>query len=271
MTHGTMHSDCNACSQVTEHTIVHMRTYRVIGTDGSKDETRSYTVHCLGCQEGSIRMESWHCAADGTEKLIKVDFQPPRLWRREPTWLEELEDREPDLKDLLVEVYSAVSDPQTRLLSMGVRAALDYVMNVILGGDAGTFEKKLDMMVDQGHLTKRQRDNLETVIDAASATSHRGYRPPRHLVEEMVVVMEGLIREHFVTNPMLAHMKLLIPPRPPRLGQAAAATSPQQAAPATPGNMPSPSSAAVAASPVATSAPASPPNNGGGDAGPAQA
>lgn len=174
MSHGTMDSECNACSQVTEHTIVHMYTYKIAGTDGATDETRTFTAHCLGCREGSIRKESWRREADGNEKRVKVDFQPPRLWRREPQWLDELEPLAPDLKDLLIEIYSVPNDQQSRLLSMGVRAALDYVMNVILGGDAGSFEKKLDMMVDKGHITAKHRDNLEVVIDAGSASSHRG-------------------------------------------------------------------------------------------------
>jgi hypothetical protein len=40
--------------------------------------------------------------------------------------------------------------------------------------------------------------------------------PPKELLDEMVTVMEGIIREHYVTGPMLETARTRIPPRPPR-------------------------------------------------------
>ena len=122
-----------------------------------------------------------------------------------------------DLYGLLIEVYSAANDEQTRLLSMGVRAALDSLMTKVLGGDAGPFERKLEMMVEEGHLTNKQKENLSIVIDASSASSHRGFQPPRQLLDEMMAVMEIIVREHYITGPMLETARTQIPPRPPRL------------------------------------------------------
>jgi hypothetical protein len=98
---------------------------------------------------------------------------------------------------------------------MGVRTALDYVMIQIIG-DVGGFENKLGEMVAQGHITEKQKKNLSTVIDAASAAAHRGFKPNRDLLEEMVSTMEGIIRDNYVTGPMLQTLTTLIPPRPPR-------------------------------------------------------
>jgi hypothetical protein len=136
------------------------------------------------------------------------------LWRRAPDWLKEIESTDPDLKGILDEVYSATNDKQVRLLSMGVRSALDYVMTKIIGKDIGSFERKLNEMVEQGHLTERQKVNLNVVIDAGSASTHRSFRPPRQLLEEMVTMMENIIRDHYITGPMLTTAKTLIPPRP---------------------------------------------------------
>jgi Domain of unknown function (DUF4145) len=96
---------------------------------------------------------------------------------------------------------------------MGVRTALDYVMVQIVD-DSRTFEHKLDRMVENGHLSARQKDLLKTVIDAGSAAAHRGFRPARDLLQEMLAVMEGIIREHYITRPMLDTLKTHIPPRP---------------------------------------------------------
>jgi hypothetical protein len=125
-----------------------------------------------------------------------ISFKPPRLWRRAPGWMDQLEEIDPGLSDLLKQVYSAANDEQVKLLSMGIRAALDHVMIKMLGGDFGGFEQKLSQMVEQGHLTPSQKDDLEIVIDAGSASSHRGYRPPRELIDSMMMTMETLIQTH---------------------------------------------------------------------------
>jgi hypothetical protein len=64
--------------------------------------------------------------------------------------------------------------------------------------------------------TKSQRW-AETVIDAGSASQHRGFKPSQDLLDEMLAVMESIIRAHYITGPMLETAKTMIPPRPPRL------------------------------------------------------
>jgi hypothetical protein len=137
------------------------------------------------------------------------------LWTRVPEWIVKLESIDAGLHDLLVEVYSAANDTQTRLFSMGLRAALDHTMTRIVG-DVGGFEQKLDKMVEQRHLSEKQRETLATVIDAGSATAHRGFKPSQDLLEQMLAVMEGIVRDHYITGPMLATMRTTIPPRPTR-------------------------------------------------------
>jgi predicted Fe-S protein YdhL (DUF1289 family) len=218
-----LRSFCNACGRETDHDVVWSSSTSAEGPNGEVAETRIMAVKCRGCGDPAIREEQWYF--DGmpdpeTENiLVSVNYKPARLWRRAPAWLSTLEQTEPDLKGLLDEVYSVTNDQQIRLLSMGVRSVLDHVMNRILGRDAGSFESKLEQMVERDHLTERQRENLAIVIDAGSASTHRSFRPPRELVEEMVTVMESVVREHYITGPMLNTAKTIIPPRPrPRRG-----------------------------------------------------
>jgi hypothetical protein len=105
-----------------------------------------------------------------------VIYEPPRSWWRRPSWLADLDKVAPELKTLLDEIYSATNDQQFRLLAMGVRTALDYVMTHMVG-DIGSFEKKLNMMVEKGHLSRDRKQMLEIVIDAGSAAAHRGFKP----------------------------------------------------------------------------------------------
>lgn len=215
MTGTTIFSFCNGCCRETAHDVVETRTVLIDDPAALKSqwEHRVYlVVRCRGCSEYAVR-EEWR---NDEFSLMKVIFHPPRLWRRAPDWMVYLEREDPNLKELLDEVYSAMNNQQARLLSMGVRSVLDRVMTLILEGDTGGFEQKLEKMVESGHLTEKQRANLDVVIDAGSASTHRGFRPPRALLEEMVIVMDGIVREHFITGPMLKTARLNIPPKPSR-------------------------------------------------------
>lgn len=201
----TIQSPCNTCRRETAHEV---QWKHLGGVNVPRDDVRF--VRCCGCGDLTLRREH----LDGNAVIDSVTFQPPRLWRRPPDWLSQLEPRDPDMHGLLVEIYSAANGEQTRLLAMGVRAALDHLMMLMLGSDKGTFKHKLDEMVQKGHLTKQQRDNLDIVIDAGSASAHRGFKPPVELLDEMIAVTEGLVRGYYITGPMLNTMKAHIPPRP---------------------------------------------------------
>lgn len=213
-------SPCNLCRHETDHDLLDTVTDN---NDPSK-EVAKYTLRCRGCRTFSVRMVEWELEGVGFGGLpvkhsepVRITFWPPRVWAWPPEWLDTLETLDNDLFGLLKEVYSAANDEQVRLLSMGTRTALDHLMNTVLGGDFGPFEKKLGEMVAQGHITGKQKEALEIVIDAGSASSHRAFKPPRQLIQAMLATMEGLIRDHHITGPMLKTAASLIPPRPPRI------------------------------------------------------
>tara|TARA_R110001606_G_scaffold164820_2_gene309211 strand:+ start:363 stop:953 length:591 start_codon:yes stop_codon:yes gene_type:complete len=184
-----------------------------------KEVTETLVLECRGCREIAVLRDNWQyetLEAELKKSLQARTYSPPRLWLRRPDWIDRLEDVDNDLKGLLEEIYSAANDTQVRLLSMGVRTALDHMMNQMLEGDAGNFEDKLKTMVKCNFLTTNQSENLKVVLDAGSATSHRAYKPPRELLEVMVGVVEGLIRDYYISGPMLKTARKLIPPRPPR-------------------------------------------------------
>ena len=216
MTEKILRAPCNLCGQGTEHDVIHTEPASQ-GTDGIEIPARTEVLFCRGCKEVSVRKgiveEKVH--EEGAESRSKITYTPPRLWHQPPKWLSDLEQYDPDLKGLLDEVYSATNDKKIRLLSMGVRSVLDRMMSLALGGDVGSFKQKLSDMVKEDHLTAKQAENLEIVIDAGSASTHRGFKPPRELLKGMVIVMENLVREHYITGPMLQTARVKIPPRPP--------------------------------------------------------
>jgi len=214
---------CNSCFSETEHDVVHGEETVAAQADGSRSPAETTVLRCRGCRSFVLRRETPppHIGTEGgdeSDRVTETTYQPPRLWRRPPEWLAKLDvhgENTLELKALLAEVYSATNDQQFRLLAMGVRAALDNVMTYIVG-DLGSFERKLDAMVAQGHLSKDRKEMLSTVIEAGSAAAHRGFKPPRDLLEHMVTAMEDVIGGHYITGPMLQQLRQHIPPRPSR-------------------------------------------------------
>lgn len=206
----TCQCPCNTCGVETEHDVTLLST---VSEEGLKENpiTREISaISCRGCKTAAIREKIVKKNTEGGQLIYK----PPRLWLQQPKWVED-EAIDNTVYGLLVEVYSAANDNQFRLLAMGVRAVLDYVMTYLVN-DIGGFEKKLDEMVKQEHISRKQKDMLLVVIDAGSATAHRGFKPPRDLLMQMIDVMGIIIRQHYITGPMLQTLKTHIPPRPSR-------------------------------------------------------
>jgi len=55
--------------------------------------------------------------------------------------------------------------------------------------------------------SRNSAEMLDVVIDADSASAHRGYRPPQELIEQMLTVAETIIRDHYIGQPILASEK----------------------------------------------------------------
>lgn len=213
MTKETCQCPCNTCGVETEHDVTLLNTLSEEDFKGKPIKREISAVSCRGCKTAAIREK---IIKDNTEE-DQLIYKPPRLWIQRPKWVEDLDSIDPTIYGLLLEVYSAANDDQFRLLSMGVRSALDHVMTYLVG-DIGGFEKKLDEMVKKKHISENQKDLLLIVIDAGSATAHRGFRPAPALLEQMIAVMETIIRQLYLVGPMLETLKTQIPPRPPPAG-----------------------------------------------------
>ncbi len=202
---------CNTCGVETEHDVIVLNDLREEDSDGNSVHREISAIYCRGCKTAAIR----EIITKENTKEKQLLYKPPRLWLQQPKWIESLESIDPTIHGLLLEVYSAANDDQSRLFSMGIRSALDRVMTYLVG-DIGGFEQKIDDMVKKKHISENQKETIMIVIDASSATQHRGFRPVRDLLEHMIAVLETIIHQLYLLNPMLQTLKTQIPPRPPR-------------------------------------------------------
>lgn len=112
---------------------------------------------------------------------------------------------------LYFEVISAWDKGLFILALSGVRTLIDrYIVKKI--GDIGTFQQKLKRMLEEKHINQRQFELLNTVIEAGNAASHRGFKPEKEMLENLLMVVEDIMSLEYKTL-KFSEYKLLIPKR----------------------------------------------------------
>ncbi len=204
---------CEPCGRETNHEILHSVVSR--GEDESSqiwwyDEDQM--IRCLGC--GTVGIRHLHkFSEDDPEDGPRESFVPPRLMRRMPSWIEDVD---AEVQSILQEVYGALRNGSSRLVAMGVRSLIDAVARDNVG-DRGSFEESLRALKDAGLISETEKEILDVVVDAGSAAIHRGFRPNGGLIGPLLDAAERLINHVYISGPMLREAKKNIPPRPERV------------------------------------------------------
>jgi hypothetical protein len=140
---------------------------------------------------------------------VEPELTSPRVLRQKPDWFDQLPESP---RDLLAEIYSALSLDLRALPAMGVRAVIDVVC-VGLVGDSGTFEKKLERLKEKGYITEMERLILSIAIDTGSASAHRGHVPGHDDLATLLDITEHLLRAQYILPVAAQKMKSNTPPR----------------------------------------------------------
>ncbi len=102
-----------------------------------------------------------------------------------------------EIDAVLHEVYEALNAGHFRLAVMGARAVLD-IMIVDKVTDVGRFDQKLDALVKNDFITKKQREFLDAALDAGNAASHRGHCPKLGDLKRVLDIVESLLNQIYV-------------------------------------------------------------------------
>jgi len=207
---------CNGCRRSTWHTVLHALSQHY-GDENGYEEWTDYTLRCEGCRIVKLRND-W--AGSGMGDEVATTYYPPASLRREPEWVSRWWGT-PGLKDpvrqICQEVYKALQNGMPHLAAMGVRSALEQVMIDKIGGDQDRFDKNLDELYKQGHVSLLMRERLQSVLDAGSATIHRGHTPTKADLDILVTVMEHVIESLYVHEHEVKRMAARTPKRPRKL------------------------------------------------------
>lgn len=116
---------------------------------------------------------------------------------------------------LLREVIGARAAGHRTLAAMGVRAVIDMVCTQIVG-DKNTFKQKIEEIQRLGHLNGDECAAVTTAFDAGSASAHRGYLINQQNLDDLMEIMDHLLRRKYRLSQAAVNIKANTPGRLPR-------------------------------------------------------
>lgn len=195
--------------------------------------TEWFILECRGCENvfvqtvGSNSEDYDHYYDEDGSEAIRysetIRYWPALSKRVKPDWMSEFGIDEPDVELLeaaMLELYGALDNDLRMPAAIGIRTAYD-IASELLGTDPSlTFAEKLDHLVTSGRIGIADKDRLETMVDAGSASAHRGWMPKADELNTIMDVLEHFIQEAFVAparrkklDEGAAKLKKTVPPR----------------------------------------------------------
>jgi hypothetical protein len=228
-------AECSQCGGVRNCDVrgEHSESYN---DDHTWANTKWYILQCRGCEHTFIQTVGtnsedldYYEKNDGsveTSALETIKYWPALSERNKPEWLSMLgiyTENDAGLDEAMLELYGALDGDLRMLAAIGIRTAYD-IASEILGIDPELpFTGKLNALVNSGRIGIVDKDRIETIVDAGSASAHRGWRPKPSDLNTMMDVLEHFIQESFVAparrkklDEDAAKMKKTVPPRSPK-------------------------------------------------------
>ena len=215
---------CNECGG--ERNAFKRTSYSRHGSDDDTSWSATVdTLECCGCNGLSVRRSDYFSEWDdfdsdpftGEQTIIpgiKLSYWPPPLKRKKPKWKRDLPDEV--LRDLMDEVYQALSLDLIVLASIGVGTLIDRAIYLHIDDPGCGFPQKLDILFDRGTIGSDERDTLKIVTDAGNAAAHRGFAPDSEMLATIVDTAESFLHRAFILKNAAAELKVATPPRQPK-------------------------------------------------------
>lgn len=171
-----------------------------------------YILQCRGCEHvfcQTVKIFSeeygheWDVATQEDVVVYDetIEYWPAISKRKMPDWFTPMGfigDYGNALHGAMSELYVALDNDLARFAAAGVRTVFDMASE-LLGVDPNlTFERKLDGLVSSGRINGVDRERLETLTEAGSASMHRGWIPAPADLSTMVDILEHFVHRAFV-------------------------------------------------------------------------
>jgi len=152
---------------------------------------KTYEVlRCEHCENVTLCVSHWTNpgVGIGDSYITKKELSPPIPFWEKPTWFPKLRKA---YRQIFSEIYSALDSSLYILAANGIRTALDKLI-VEKIGDVGGFAAKVEKLVERGIITADDKELLMAVVDAGSASAHRGYTPSGKAITHMMEITEHI-------------------------------------------------------------------------------
>jgi hypothetical protein len=206
-------SHCNQCGHKTRHFVRAEHTVR----DSEDVHGGQYTVEwgsrfslleCCGCSDVSLIRRSWCSETDDDEIVIF----PPRVSRRKPVFFDKTPE---EYRFLLEEIYTALHSDSRCLAMMGARTVIDrFIVNKV--GDRGDFCNGMSALMEDGYLSRKDKEIIEAAIEVGHAASHRAYVPSGKDVTAVMDIVENMLH-HDLLAESAEKLRKTTPPRPQKV------------------------------------------------------
>lgn len=160
---------------------------------------------CRGCEKINFK----HIVRNSpNQETDQVFCFPRKPIRQVPSWVIKLPMK---YVETLQEIYISINERLFILSLTGIRTLLDiYIVDKI--GDRGTFKQKINKLVSDGIITTSKATVLETAVDAGNASAHRGYKPDKETLFQILDIVENLLQSEIVDR-NATQIKQKTPPR----------------------------------------------------------
>lgn len=186
--------------------------------------TTGFVMQCCGCstifyKEQFYFSEETEEARDPvTGEWMVVQVTHDRYWptveaRARPGWFSGLHGIDAQLKALMDELYAALDNGLMILAGIGVRTCIDRVTELVGVPAKLRFAQKLDALLKDGRIGETEKDILAALIDAGSASAHRGWSPSSEDLRTMMDVLEQFVHRTFFLRTESEELKGRVPPK----------------------------------------------------------
>lgn len=191
-----------------------------------------YILRCMGCDyifvlKSTSDSES-HIPTgyDHEGNLVYESDTVDRYWpalarRKRPEWFDILGERKllsSDLSEVLDEAYTALDNDIRIVSAIAIRTAFDVAAN-ILEVDDFSFKEKVKSLAAKGFIRTIDQEHLDSILEAGSASAHRGWKPSLEELDVMMDILERFVYDAFIEpskrealNKRLERMRAGVPP-----------------------------------------------------------
>lgn len=183
-------------------------------------------LECNGCNTVFYETNSWdsedydhYIDADGSSAIrpnLKKSTFPKPTSRNRPKWLNEIASVDPQLSNILDEMYLAYDTESYILTAIGLRTALDRSTEILGIDPTLTFNDKLNSLQKGGWIGATEKETLDAVTDAGNAAAHRAWQPSSTDASQLLTALEIFLQKSFILGNRALEVKNNIPQKSKR-------------------------------------------------------